>query len=168
VELVCGKQSAHRSVRLTALNDCIVHCGASPRVILLRVKINNDWLTDYLGDGIIISTPTGSTAYSLATGGPIVNPLLPVFIISPICPHTLSQRPLIVSSADKLSIEILEYKSNKDIVFSVDSQENFVVNPSDKITIKKSKYILKLITHPEKSYYKILREKLHWGCGRDE
>ncbi|OGS22092.1 MAG: hypothetical protein A3J83_03720 [Elusimicrobia bacterium RIFOXYA2_FULL_40_6] len=150
-----------------ALNDCVIRSGSSSRVILLNVKVNNLALADYIGDGLIISTPTGSTAYSLAAGGPIVSPKLPVFIVSPICPHTLSQRPIILSSDSNIVTEVSKYKSNKNIVISIDGQENFNISSGAVISVKKSKYKLKLITHPGKSYFNILRAKFNWGMLSD-
>ncbi|MBU2614598.1 MAG: NAD(+)/NADH kinase, partial [Elusimicrobia bacterium] len=133
-----------------ALNDCVIRSGSSSRVILLNVKVNNLALAEYIGDGLIISTPTGSTAYSLAAGGPIVSPKLPLFIVSPICPHTLSQRPIILSSDSNIVTEVPKYKSNKNIVISIDGQENFNISSGAVIAVKKSKYKLKLIAHPDK------------------
>ena len=150
-----------------AVNDCTVREALASRIVLLKVNVDNVPLTEYLGDGLIISTPTGSTAYSLAAGGPIVNPKLPVFIITPICPHTLSQRPIILSSASKITVEVPAYKSNKNINLSIDGQENIKISSGQSITIKKSKYEMKLITHPDKSYFNILRSKLNWGLLSD-
>ncbi|MBU0952362.1 MAG: NAD(+)/NADH kinase [Elusimicrobia bacterium] len=150
-----------------ALNDCVIRSGSSSRVILLNVKVNNLALAEYIGDGLIISTPTGSTAYSLAAGGPIVSPKLPLFIVSPICPHTLSQRPIILSSDSNIVTEVPKYKSNKNIVISIDGQENFNISSGAAIAVKKSKYKLKLIAHPDKSYFNILRSKFNWGMISD-
>lgn len=146
-----------------AVNDCVVRSGVSARVILLGVRVNGEFFADYLGDGLIVSTPTGSTAYSLAAGGPIVQPLVPIFIVSPICPHTLSQRPVILSSDSLIEITAPEYKSNRDIVLSVDGQDNIEISAPSKITISKSKFRLKLLSNPEISYFSILRSKLNWG-----
>ncbi|MEW6042290.1 MAG: NAD(+)/NADH kinase [Elusimicrobiota bacterium] len=148
---------------LTALNDCVVRSGSSGRVILLNLKIGNIPVSGYTADGLIVATPTGSTAYSLASGGPIINPALNVLVITPISPHALSQRPIIVSSDEELSIEIPEYKSNYNIIISVDGQRNFEVTAPSEVRLKKSKLFLKLITNPGKGYYEILRKKLGWG-----
>ncbi len=143
-----------------AVNDCVIHSGRSMRVILLKVKIGKHLLADYIGDGIIFSTPTGSTAYSLAAGGPVVQPEVESIIITPICPHVLSQKPMVVSSKSVLTVEIPEYKSNKEILVSIDGQENLKISPGDKITIKKSKNYLSLFVHPHRDYCEILRTKL--------
>ncbi|OGS23802.1 MAG: hypothetical protein A2297_02500 [Elusimicrobia bacterium RIFOXYB2_FULL_48_7] len=150
-----------------ALNDCVVRSSSSSRVIMVNVKVNNVPLAEYVGDGVIISTPTGSTAYSLAAGGPIVTPKLPVFIVSPVCPHTLSQRPIILSSDSSIQVEIPEYKSNRNILLSIDGQDNCTVSSKDKILISKSRHKLKLITNPGKGYFNILRSKFNWGLLSD-
>jgi NAD+ kinase len=147
-----------------AINDCIIHTGQSMRIALFRVKTNNRLLAEYVGDGLIISSPTGSTAYSLAAQGPIVYPALPVFVITPICPHTLSQRPIIVPSGDTISVDIVKYKSDKGIMLSVDGQETFGLEINDRVNIKNSvKRKFLLVANPDHSYYTILRSKLGWG-----
>jgi len=146
-----------------AINDCIIHTGQSMRVALFKVRINNEPLAEYTGDGLIFSTPTGSTAYSLAANGPIVYPELPVLAITPICPHTLSQRPIIVPSDDMVSVTIEKYKSEKHVTLSVDGQETFSLNTDDRINIKKSQGRFLLVVHPGHNYYNILQSKLGWG-----
>jgi NAD+ kinase len=146
-----------------AVNDCIIHTGQSMRVTLFKVKINNRLLAEYIGDGLILSTPTGSTAYSLAAQGPIVYPALPVFVITPICPHTLSQRPIIVPSEDTISVDIARHKSDKGVVLSIDGQETFNLKINDKVNIKSSKDKFLLVRHPGHNYYNILQNKLGWG-----
>jgi len=148
------------SKKYTAVNDCVIHSGDLTRVILLRVKIGKNLLADYIGDGIIFSTPTGSTAYSLAAGGPVVQPEVNSIIITPICPHVLAQKPMVVSPSSILTVEVPEYKSNRGIVVSIDGQENFEISSGDRLTIKKSPLSLLLVTHPQKDFCEILRTKL--------
>jgi NAD+ kinase len=148
---------------LNAVNDCVIRSGASGRVILLRLRVSGEPVADYVGDGLIIATPVGSTAYSLAAGGPIIHPGLPVMTVTPVCPHSLSQRPLVLSAAESLIIEVPEYKSNREVVLSVDGQRNFNIVPGMEVRVKKSARCLKLITDPRKGYYEILRKKLGWG-----
>ena len=152
-----------RNKKYLAVNDCVVRSGASTRVILLRLIINDEFLTDYTGDGVIVSTPTGSTAYSLAAGGPIIQPSVPVFCITPICPHTLSQRPLVVHPENRIKIHLPEYKSNKGAILSIDGQENVPLSVGDTVEINKSPHTLSLITTPGQNYYTVLRTKLGWG-----
>ena len=147
---------------LLALNDCVVRSGASGRVILLNAKVNAQFVTKYLCDGLIVSTPTGTTAYSFSAGGPIVHPQTPVFVVTPLCPCNIVQRPLVVSSKENIVIEIPKYKSNKDIILSLDGQRNFVMKPGQRILINEAKEKFNLITKTEKSYFDVLRNKLKW------
>lgn len=144
-----------------ALNDCYLHSGATGRIVEFEAHLNDHYLATYNGDGLIIATPTGSTAYSLAASGPIVAPELPVMLITPICPHTLAQRPLVVSNADRLKIEVKTAGSQAHV--SVDGQENLRVKASDLITIEHAPHKLKLLVTPGKNYFHILRMKLGWG-----
>ena len=148
----------------TAVNDFILHSNQTTRALLLNLKINKEPVTEYAADGIIVSTPTGSTAYSLAANGPIVHPTLPVLIITPVCPHTLSQRPIIVSGNNtEISVSLSKTRAHQTGLISIDSQEILQFNNNDTAIIKKSKYTFRLITHPERNYYNILRNKLGWG-----
>ncbi len=144
-----------------ALNDVVVKNGRTARVIKLTLEINKKYVADYVADGLIVSSPTGSTAYSLAAGGPIVSPDLPVIVITPICPHTLTFRPLVVSSEDEILIRI--NSDNDEVSMSMDGQERVPLALGDKVKIRKSGYTLKLITDRKNNYYKILRAKLKWG-----
>lgn len=146
-----------------ALNDCIIHAGASGRVVSVQALINDEFLADYIGDGLIVSTPTGSTAYSLAAQGPIVHPGLPVFVITPICPHTLTQRPLIISSNEKLTIKVVSKQNLEDPIVSIDGQINYNVNAKKVIDISLYEKPLRLITNPKRKYFQVLRKKLKWG-----
>jgi len=148
---------------ITGINDCIIHSGSSTRAIAIILKINNNIITEYIGDGIIVSTPTGSTAYSLAANGPILYPDLDNFIITPICPHTLSHRPIVVSSDNIIVLELAKYKQKQESIMAVDSQEIFHFENGDRVVISKSKFKLNLITTIQKNYYNILRDKLKWG-----
>ncbi len=145
----------------TALNDIVIKNGATSRVIKLDLEVNKQYVATYVGDGLIISTPTGSTAYSLAASGPIVYSELPVIIISAICPHTFTLRPLIVSANSELKIKVRS--NHNEVILSLDGQENLPLLINDIIKIKKTPYELKLITAPDKSYYEVLRNKLKWG-----
>jgi NAD+ kinase len=146
-----------------ALNDITIHSGLSGRVININANINDEFLANYLGDGVIISTPTGSTAYSLAAMGPIVHPHLSLFIITPICPHTLTQRPLIVSTNHALSFVADVRNSKEKPLVSVDGQLNYPLGDGDTIAISASNNPLQLIINPKRKYFQILRAKLKWG-----
>ncbi len=144
-----------------ALNDVVVKNGITARVIELRVEVNNEYVATYIGDGLIVSTPTGSTAYSLAASGPIVYPDLSVIILSPICPHTLALRPLIISCDDV--VRILVEADHREVILSMDGQENFPLKLGDLIQVNRAKERLRLIVPEKKSYFQILRTKLKWG-----
>ncbi len=144
-----------------ALNDVVVKNGRTARVIKLTLEINGKPVANYVADGLIVSTPTGSTAYSLAAGGPIVKPTLPIIVATPICPHTLTFRPLVVSSEDELVIRV--DSNHNEVVLSMDGQESVSLDMGDKVIIRKSKHVLKLVTNSKKNYYRVLRAKLKWG-----
>jgi NAD+ kinase len=143
-----------------ALNDCIVHSGNNGRIISVQTKANNEFLADYVGDGVIIATPTGSTAYSLAASGPIVLPHLSVFILTPICPHTLTQRPMIVSTHHTLTLQAFSADKRQRPILSLDGQTSFQLTDNDTVTITESDTPLQLIINPERKYFQVLRTKL--------
>ncbi|HGE71217.1 TPA: NAD(+) kinase [Candidatus Poribacteria bacterium] len=148
-------------IERTALNDAVINKGAFSRMIWLETYIDQEYVSTVNGDGIIISTPSGCTAYSLSAGGPIVCPNLNVFIITYICPHTLSFRPQIVPAESKISVIVKSLHSN--ILLAIDGQEGFDLEPNSIIQIDKAPETIKLIRSEKRSYYEILRTKLKWG-----
>jgi NAD+ kinase len=146
-----------------ALNDAIIHSGHYGRVFTVKVHLNSDFVASYHGDGLILATPTGSTAYSLAASGPIVHPHLSLFILTPICPHTLTQRPLIVSANYELSMQAIPKASFEKPILSLDGQVNFPLKATDTIHITNAATPLRLILNPERRYLRVLQEKLKWG-----
>lgn len=147
--------------KFTALNDVVIGKGAFARIICLATYVNNDYVITYSADGLVVSTSTGSTAYSLSAGGPIVNPNINSIILTPICPHTLSARPLIIGENDQVKVKL--ESSEEKVMVTIDGQEGFVLKPKDEVIIKKSVHKTHLITFKEKSFYAILREKLRWS-----
>jgi NAD+ kinase len=147
--------------RSTALNDCVITKGVLSRLIRLDAFIGEEYLTTYAADGLIISTSTGSTAHSLSAGGPIVHPGIPAIILTPICPHTLSNRPLIISGEEEIRIRIAS--PHPDVALTLDGQEVIKLKEKDVIRIKKASSKIGLIVPKKKSYYQILRKKLKWG-----
>ncbi len=147
--------------KITALNDVVIGKGAFARIICLATYVNNDYVITYSADGLVVSTSTGSTAYSLSAGGPIVNPNINSIILTPICPHTLSARPLIIGENDQVKITL--ESSEEEVMVTIDGQEGFILEPNDEVIIKKSDHKAQLITFKEKSFYAILREKLRWS-----
>jgi NAD+ kinase len=145
----------------TVLNDAVINRGNLSRIGELEIKINNINLTTYKSDGLIISTPTGSTAYSLSAGGPIIYPQVELIIINPICPHTLTNRPIIVPENSVLQITL--WSKEKGATLTMDGQESCLIRSGDKIDVNKSNYKTRLVLSPHRDYWEILRSKLGWG-----
>ena len=143
------------------LNDAVITKSVLARIINLRNQVNGAYVTTYRGDGVIISTPTGSTAYSLAAGGPIVHPAMDSILITPICPHTLTNRPLLIP--DQAVIEFLLESEESDVSLTLDGQVGFPLRPFDRVVITKAEEPVLFIKSPFKEYFEILRTKLKWG-----
>lgn len=143
-----------------ALNDMVIKNTPSSRTSVLNLFINDKPVCSYLADGLIISTPTGSTAYALSAGGPVVTPEIECFVIAAICPHTLSARPIVVPSEEKITVRLKEYSKCQ---ITADGQ--ITKQAKDKVTIERhDKYAkLLLLNKKECGFYEVLREKLHWG-----
>jgi len=145
-----------------ALNDVVIHKGPLARMISTKVWINGSFMTNMRGDGLIIATPTGSTGYSLSSNGPILDPSLDAFILNPICPHTLSHRPFLVSSHATIKV-MLTSQENARAAF--DGQIGLELFSGDTVEITASDCRAHLIRFPDRSYYDVLRNKLKWGDG---
>ncbi len=145
----------------SVLNDVVINKGALARIIDLRVSINNYFLTTFKADGLIVSSPTGSTGYNLSAGGPIIYPDLEAFIVTPICPFTLTHRPIILR--DDSVIEILIGDNREEVIITFDGQVGFHLQDNDRIKVSKSENKLRLIKSPSQDYFEILRTKLKWG-----
>ncbi len=144
------------------LNDVVIHKGTLARIIQLEAKIDDMYLTTYRADGLIIATPTGSTAYSLAAGGPIIYPGVPALILNPICPFTLSQRPIVID--DNSIIEVTLLTENEDVFVTLDGQVGFALRVRDVVRVKKAPNKIKLIKNPYRNFFEVLRTKLRWGA----
>jgi NAD+ kinase len=144
-----------------ALNDVVVNKGAIARILDFEVSVNGDFVSTYKSDGLIISTPTGSTAYSLAAGGPIVTPSAAAFVVTPICAHTLTNRPLVLP--DTATIEIAVKAQREAAYLTVDGQMGITAHSEDIVRMKKAASTVEIIQPLERSYFEILREKLKWG-----
>ncbi|MEW5806288.1 MAG: NAD(+)/NADH kinase [Acidobacteriota bacterium] len=143
------------------LNDIVINKAALARIIDLSIEIDGYYVTTYKADGLIVSTPTGSTAYSLSAGGPIIFPSMNAFVITPICPHTLTNRPLVVS--DEVEIKITLLTSDEDVYVTLDGQVGFPMKASDIIKVVRSRNIINLVRPCERNYFDLLRRKLKWG-----
>jgi NAD+ kinase len=147
--------------RFRVLNDVVINKGALARILDMKASVNDDYLTTFRSDGLIISTPTGSTAYNLAAGGPIVYPGLHCLLISPICPHMLTNRPIIVSDGVIVKIEV--NFEDEEVMFTADGQVGMKLQGGDIVEVRKSRSSTLLVKSPTKSYFEVLRTKLHWG-----
>jgi NAD+ kinase len=145
----------------SVLNDVVINKSALARMIELRLSIDGSFVCRYRSDGLIVATPTGSTAYSLSAGGPIVHPSVESIIITPICPHTLSDRPLVVRDSSLIELSVLG--AAESIYLTLDGQTGVPMESGDRVRITRARGCLKLIQPPRKSYYEILRSKLKWG-----
>ena len=151
------------TVKTTALNDCVIRSIYNGRLTSIDSFINKKFLSSYKGDGIVISTPTGSTAYSLALSGPIIYPTLSLFIVSPISPHTLTHRPMILDCNNVLEFTSTNDNKKSDLVVSVDGQESYILDKNKKVKIKMFSKKAKLIRDRNYSYFDTLKTKLKWG-----
>lgn len=146
--------------RYRALNDVVIDRGATSRIITLDLLVNGEEVSACMADGLIISTPTGSTGHSLAAGGPILHPESRSFVISLICPHTLSTRPLVVSDEKRITVAVA--KSAGDLLLSVDGQVGEPLRTGDRVEVRRSSRQARFIHLPDYSYFSVLRHKLHW------
>ncbi len=152
-----GEHVAHSTV----LNDVVVSKGTLTRMIEIQIMIDGQFVTSLRGDGLIISTPTGSTAYSLSAGGPIVSPSVQALVLTPISPHTLTHRPLLVESRAALEVVLISEEDGAMVTF--DGQVGFSLTHGDTVSIQASEHRAKLIRLPDRGYFEVLRQKLKWG-----
>ncbi len=162
VSIFSGSSSKARHTFL-ALNDCYLHASSTSRIVEIETFLNDRYLATYTGDGLIVATPTGSTAYSLAASGPIVSPRLPVMLLTPICPHTLAQRPLVISAEDRLELRLCASGRGRDVSLSADGQRSVKLGKRDRVIIESAALKAKFLVQPGRNYYEILRNKLKWG-----
>ena len=174
-ETLAGKAETSERVILTAslvrrgqvvesqnvLNEAVINKGALARMIEIELFIDDDFVCRYRADGLIVATPTGSTAYSLSAGGPIVHPAVESIIVTPICPHTLTDRPLVVG--DCCNVQMLLRGDAESVYLTLDGQKGIPMESEDRVSLVRAKERLKLIQPHRKSYYEILRSKLKWG-----
>jgi NAD+ kinase len=143
-----------------ALNDIVINKGALARIVRLDASINDDYTATFLADGLIVSTPTGSTAYSLSAGGPIVFPLLDSMVITPICPHTLTNRPLVVPADSRIRIVL---RDGEDVMVTMDGQIGLALEKGEEVLCTESEHKVPLVQPFDRSFFDVLRQKLKWG-----
>ena len=150
-----------RTNKMLALNDAVLSRGELSRLVMLRTRVNGEPLTEFNADGLIVATPTGSTAYSLSAGGPILDPESGVFVITPICPHVLTNRSIIV--ADKSIIEIEASHPDYPVYLTLDGRRPIHVERESIVTVRKAKKTLPLASLPDTSFFSVVRQKLKWS-----
>jgi NAD+ kinase len=148
-------------LRRLALNDIVVTKTGVARVVTLATWVNDEHLSTYPADGVIVSTPTGSTAYSLSAGGPIVHPHVDVIVVTPICPHTLTARPVVVSGTAAVTVQPIA--GVDDVRLTVDGQESFALETEERVVVRRAAPRTRLVRLKPPSFYSILRTKLAWG-----
>jgi NAD+ kinase len=146
--------------RQIALNDAVLNKAALARIMDVALHVDGEYVTTYKADGLILSTPTGSTAYSLSAGGPIVQPAVEAFVVTPICPHTLTNRPLVIPDGAKIEID---FKAEETVFLTLDGQIGIELVKGDRIVVRKAPEKLHLVIPSKKTYYQVLRSKLKWG-----
>ncbi len=153
-------QSDQSGELIVGLNDIVIEKGAFPRTIRLETSIDGIYLNTFIADGLIVSTPTGSTGYSLSVGGPIIDPDVNIMIISPISPHMLANRPLVVDGRRK--VEVVSFSEAGSIQITADGQQIKSIQSGSKVAIERAPYVTKVVHFPGYSFYNLLRNKLHW------
>jgi NAD+ kinase len=158
VELWRGEERVTRS---RVLNDVVVNKSALARIIEIEAYLDSQFVNLFRADGLIVATPTGSTAYNLSAGGPVIYPSMNAVVITPICPFTLSNRPIVVP--DESSIEVRLMTDKEEVALTLDGQVGFPLQVNDRIVISKSKTSFNLVQPPNRNYFDVLRDKLKWG-----
>lgn len=158
VELLRGAEEVTRN---RVLNDVVINKSALARIIEIEAYLNGQFVNSFRADGLIVSTPTGSTAYNLSAGGPVIYPSMNAVVITPICPFTLSNRPIVVP--DDAEIELYLKTEEEEVALTLDGQVGFPLQCQDRVRIKKSKATFKLVQPMNRNYFEVLRDKLRWG-----
>ena len=153
-----GRETASHLV----LNDVVINKGALARIVDLKTRVNSLDLATFKADGLIISTPTGSTGYSLSAGGPIVNPSMNCIVITPICPHTLTNRPIVIDDGSVVDITVSSL-DDEDIYLTLDGQVGLELHSGDRIRVSRANHTARLVMSEERDYFAVLRTKLKWG-----
>ncbi|MGV3619631.1 MAG: NAD(+)/NADH kinase [Archangium sp.] len=143
------------------LNDVVINKGALAKIAAHETWLDGAYVATYLADGVIFSTPTGSTAYSLSAGGPIVHPSVDCVVVTPICPHALTQRPIVVPGDQVMTVRLTS--DLQDVFLTVDGQSGHALQKGDRIEVQKSSHRVVLVRNPALDYFAVLRQKLHWG-----
>jgi NAD+ kinase len=163
-EIVSPRQILEATIKdkvYYCLNDVVINKGALARMIQCRIWVDDKEILTLRSDGLVISTPTGSTAYSLAAGGPIIYPNIPAVVISPICPHTLSFRPMVIPSSSRIKVRLLT--GGEEVYLTLDGQRGNLLVKNDEVDVRRSDFELRLVSSPKRNYFDLLQQKLGWG-----
>lgn len=160
LDVVLNRANGER-LSYRVLNDAVINKSALARIVELALRVGDRPVASYRSDGLIISTPTGSTAYNLSADGPIVCPTLPVVVLTPICPHTLTQRPIVVP--DTVTVDVTLVTDQEEVYLTLDGQEGTHMEVGDTICVRRSDREVQLVRVSGRSFYDNLRDKLHWG-----
>jgi len=158
IEILRAKK---RVAAYRALNDVVINKGTLSRMIELEARVDGQYVSKFRADGLIVATPTGSTAYNLSAGGPIIFPTMSAMIVTPICSHTLTNRPIVLPPG--VRVEIMLSSTQEDVQVTVDGQVGNKLETNDQITVEKSDVAVKLVAPADKNYFDVLRGKLKWG-----
>lgn len=157
-------QSKSQGIRnFRVLNDAVINKSALSRIIEMRVEVDGHFVSTFRADGLIVATPTGSTAYNLSAGGPIMYPTMGAVVLTPICPHMLSNRPIVLPDGVRIDISLVTER--QEVYLTLDGQEGLHVTEFDNVTVQKSSHSVLLVQSPNKNYFDVLRTKLKWGEG---
>lgn len=155
-------RNGRRVAKSQALNDAVVNRGDLSRLIQVEVEVDGDRLASYKGDGLVLATPTGSTAYSLSAGGPVIEPSLGAIVLTPISPHTLTVRPIVLPDRSKISVRVTP--DCEDAVLTLDGQERVALERGDEVRVTKARNRAVIVRGADKGFFDTLRRKLHWGA----
>lgn len=156
-------QSSKQQQHLFALNDVVIHRGGASRLVNIEVRVNDQYFNTYHADGLIIATPTGSTAYSLSAGGPILIPEMEAIILNPICPHALTARPAVIPGDHRVSVRVMP--ADIPASLTVDGQVNVLLDNETEIVLQKADYKIHSVIFKDSEFFDVLRKKLKWGSG---
>jgi len=153
-------RQGERLSEYVALNDMVITKSAMSRIIRLEVAVDGEFATGYRADGLIVSTPTGSTAYCLSAGGPIVFPTMDAMVLTPICSHTLTNRPIVLPGSQRVEVTLL---TDQDVMLTADGQVGFALKQMDRVEVRRATPRLRLLRFPHQHFFSVLRTKLKWG-----
>ena len=152
-----------RAAEYVSLNDVVITRGALSRIIELSVTVGGSFVARFHADGLIVATPTGSTAYNLSAGGPILHPAVDAFVLTPIAPHTLSNRPVVIPSSSPVLVTPVDGQADSEVVLTIDGQIGLALEPGDSVEIGRNPNPLRLVKSQAQSYFEVLRKKLKWA-----